>query len=79
MADVKLVTKFVDLGSTGGYGFALYGFRNIGGSFGSFGTLSETVNGSSNTTTSYLYSTSTDIKEVYWADQTTDTLYFTLD
>ena len=79
MADVKLVTKFVDLGSTGGYGFALYGFRNIGGSFGSFGTLSETANGSSNTTTSYLYSTSTDIKEVYWADQTTDTLYFTLD
>ena len=79
MADVKLVTKFVDLGSVGGYGFALYGFRNIGGSFGSFGTLSETANGSSNTTTSYLYSTSTDIKEVYWADQTTDTLYFTLD
>ena len=79
MADVKLVTKFVDLGSTGGFGFALYGFRNIGGSFGSFGTLSETANGSSNTTTSYLYSTSTDIKEVYWADQTTDTLYFTLD
>ena len=79
MADVKLVTKFVDLGSTGGYGFALYGFRNVGGSFGTFGTLSETANGSSNTTTSYLYSTSTDIKEVYWADQTTDTLYFTLD
>lgn len=79
MADVKLVTKFVDLGSTGGYGFALYGFRNIGGTYGSFGTLSETTNGSSNTTTSYLYSTSTDIKEVYWADQTTDTLYFTLD
>jgi len=79
MADVKLVTKFVDLGSTGGFGFALYGFRNIGGSYGSFGTLSETANGSSNTTTSYLYSTSTDIKEVYWADQTTDTLYFTLD
>ena len=79
MADVKLVTKFVDLGSTGGYGFALYGFRNIGGSFGSFGTLSETANGSSNTTTSYLYSGSTDIKEVYWADQATDTLYFTLD
>ncbi|MEC7274550.1 MAG: hypothetical protein VXU48_04830, partial [Verrucomicrobiota bacterium] len=79
MADVKLVTKFVDLGSTGGYGFALYGFRNIGGAYGSFGTLSETANGSSNTTTSYLYNTSTDIKEVYWADQTTDTLYFTLD
>ena len=79
MADVKLVTKFVDLGSTGGYGFGLYGFRNIGGSFGTFGTLSETANGSSNTTTSYLYSTSTDIKEVYWADQATDTVYFTLD
>ena len=31
MADVKLVTKFVDLGSTGGQFFALYGFRNIGG------------------------------------------------
>ena len=79
MADVKLVTKFVDLGSTGGQFFALYGFRNIGGTYGSFGTLSETANGSSNTTTSYLYSTSTDIKEIYWADQSTDTLYFTLD
>jgi len=79
VADVKLVTKFVDLSSAGGPGFALYGFRNIGGTYGSFGTLSETTNGSSNTTTSYLYSTSTDIKEIYWSDTSTDTLYFTLD
>lgn len=78
MAYVNLTSKFVDVGSTGGFGFALYGYRNVGGSYGTFGTLSETANGSSNDTTSNLYSTSTQILQVYFADQTTDTLYLTL-
>lgn len=78
MALITLTSKYVDVGSTGGYGFALYGYRNIGGSFGTFGTLSETANGSSNDTTSNWYSSSTQILEVYWADQSTDTLYLTV-
>ena len=76
---LKLVTKFVDVGSIGGQFFAYVRISaNIGGTYGT-GTLSETANGSSNKTTSYLYGTSTDIKGIYWADFITDILYLHFD
>lgn len=84
MADVKLVTKFVDVGNIGGSFGSLYGYLTSGTggaatSNNSFGVLSETANGSSNKTTTNIYGSTTTILGVYWQDFITDILYLHFD
>ena len=83
MADVKLVTKFVDVGNIGGSYFSVYGYltANTGGAMttSGTGTLSETANGSSNKTTTNIYGSTTTILGIYWQDFITDILYLHFD
>ena len=83
MADVKLVTKFVDVGNIGGSYGSVYGYltANTGGAptTSGTGTLSETANGSSNKTTTNIYGSTTTILGIYWQDFITDILYLHFD
>ena len=76
MAVSKLTSKFIDVGNTGGSSGTFWGYDS--GVNNTIGTLSETANGSSDTTSPNIYVAGATIAACYWQDFITNNVFFIL-